>query len=173
MALRKKSKSVRGGAKTQPRTKRARARPKRKPAPRPARARPKPKPVRKVARARPRPKPVSVKRAARKVASEPPREMTAEKPTVRDMTFITTADMAEALGVHRETVLRYIRAGVIKASRTKTGKRGGRWKIAREFALRFLEGSAGHVPLARPKGVRRKEPPAPDPRQLGLYDQKG
>lgn len=98
----------------------------------------------------------------------------ARQPTVRDMPFISVVDMAEALGVHKETVLRYIRQGIIKATRPKTAGNHGRWKIPREFALRFIAGEAGHVPLARPKrtGLRAAATPesAPNPRQLGLYE---
>ncbi len=88
------------------------------------------------------------------------------KPTVRVVEFLTVSDMAEALGVCRDTVYRYIAADVIKAVRADTPGGKSRLKIPREFALRFLEGSAGHVPMPKPRGPRI---PSEDPRQRRLF----
>lgn len=87
--------------------------------------------------------------------------------TVRELPFITTTDLAEALGVHKETVMRYIRAGVIKVIRNASPKGQGRFKIPRDWAIKYINGEVGHVPLARPKGGAREV--APNPRQLSLY----
>lgn len=91
-----------------------------------------------------------------------------KRPAVRDMDWISVGDMAEALACHPETVLRYIHAGVIQASRgPETGIRG-RWRIPRDFAIAFIEERGGRV--------RRGRPPAPpeqeqvDPRQLKLCE---
>ncbi|MDD5544370.1 MAG: helix-turn-helix domain-containing protein [Acidobacteriia bacterium] len=117
-------------------------------------------------------------RAARAKNPNPnqqPKDMAPRQPTVRDMQWISVNDMAEALGCHRETVLRYIHTGIIDATRPDT--EGGRapWKISREFALRFIAGVAGHkqAPMARPKAKRQKGTESPEvlPGQLPLYSE--
>lgn len=88
--------------------------------------------------------------------------------TVREMPFITTSDLAEALGVHKETVMRYVRAGVIKAIRNDTPGGRGHFKIPREWAIKYIQGEVGHVPMSRPKGSKPM-PVTRDARQLSLY----
>lgn len=48
---------------------------------------------------------------------------------------LTLRDVAHALNVHETTVLRWVRAGVIKGARPKSGYRKGGWRIKRS-ALR-------------------------------------
>ena len=94
-----------------------------------------------------------------------------KKPSVRDMDFISVSDMAEALGTCTATVYRYIHAGIIKAKRPKTPGMRARFQIPRDFALKFLQGSGGQVPVPKPRGRRRKRTKAlqePDPRQLAF-----
>lgn len=101
--------------------------------------------------------------AAQKLVRPRPRK---KRPTVRIMPWLTIDDMAQALGVCHETIYRYIREGIIPATRTAT--KGGRtpWKIEREWALAYLRGEEGHVPIGRNRRAKLK--PA-DPRQLVLY----
>ncbi len=82
------------------------------------------------------------------------------KATVRDMPWIGVADMAQSLGVCTATVYRYIETGVIEATRAETEGNRGRWKISREFALKFLQGVAGHKLIPTP-GPKKKRPPDP------------
>jgi len=88
-----------------------------------------------------------------------------KKPTVREMEYLSVSDMAEAIGCCTDTVYRYIQDGVIKATRRKTAGGRSRLKIEREWALKYLQGSVGHVPVPKPRVPRG---PAVDPRQLPM-----
>ena len=88
-----------------------------------------------------------------------------KRPTVRDVEWLSLSDMAQALGVSNATVYRYIHEGVIEATRPSTKGGKARWKIERDWALRYLRGEVGHVPTGR----KRRKPKPTDPRQLGLY----
>lgn len=118
----------------------------------------------------------------RRPASKQGKGMTRRRARVREMPWIGVQDMAQALGCCTATVYRYIEAGVIEATRPKTEGGQGHWKISREFALKFLQGVAGHklIPQIRPKGAsrrkRRKGKPKPVftvlPGQLAFWDAK-
>lgn len=89
-----------------------------------------------------------------------------KRPTVRIVEWLTIEDMAQALNVCRATIYRYIKEGIIPATRTATKAGLAPWKIEREWALKYLRGEVGHVPTGRKRRLKTK---AVDPRQLGLY----
>src|SRR3972149_10416441 len=86
-----------------------------------------------------------------------------KKPPVREMESLSVSDMAEAIGCCTDTVYRYIQDGVIKATRRKTAGGRSRLKIEREWALKYLQGSGGHLPVPKPRGPRG---PAGGPRPV-------
>ncbi len=113
---------------------------------------------------------------ARRRASKPQQQpegkvVSQKRETVRDMPWVSIADMAQALGVCTKTIYRHIENGVIEATKVETPGGRGRWKIDRQFAIDFIRGLEGHklAPMARPKGPKAAPLPSVDPRQLPLY----
>lgn len=57
--------------------------------------------------------------------------------------FYTTAEVAAILGVHKETVRRWVRAGWLM--RAPVRARHGRWVFAADVVAAFVKGGVGDV----------------------------
>lgn len=96
------------------------------------------------------------------------RPRSSRKPSLRTPDWLSVKDLAAALDVCTATVYRYIEQGIIPAIRVDTPGGKARFKIDREWALKYLRGEVGHVPTPKPHLGSKVEPPSA--RQLRLCE---